>query len=188
MERRKLTSDETLALADRLSKLFPQSEWTVEQFDLFRTRISAYTHRAASDGFDDYRAECRFHTPVLRDLLACVAKRQSPHEQSKHATEIERMRESEAAYHHVKDREVGVSRRLHIPELHTMGRVLVERVRDGLRERMGNAENFSQRNVAGCPTWEELTDESDTRARILCWRYWIIVDDFAAYEPEVFNT
>lgn len=187
-QRRKLTEGETRALAERLSRLFPQSEWTVEQFDLFRTRIASYSVKASTDGFDDYRAACRFHTPVLRDLLECVAKRQAPFEKSRQATEVERMRQSEAEYCRVKGRELEVSRTLHIPELLDRGEAHVLAARDRLIRRMGHVDNFSQRSVAGCPTWAELIDPNDERARIMCWRYWIIVDSFDAFEPEVCHT
>lgn len=185
--RPKLTPDQTRVLGERLSKLFPESEWTPEQYDLFRTRVSAYTHASAIEGFDDYRAACRYRTPVLADLLKAVANRQAPFEQSKQATEIDRMRDSERAYRATKERESHVSRTLHIPELLELGEARVLAERDDLIARMGYADNFSQRNVAGCPTWAELIDPDDERARILCWRYWIIVDSFDAYEPETAN-
>jgi hypothetical protein len=183
--RPQLTNEQARTLADLLSKLFPQSEWTIEQFDLFMSRVKPYTMEAARAGMEDHRASHRFHAPVLKDLLESIAKRQAPFERGEYATTLERHKRSEEAYHREKAREVRVSLSMHIPHLLDMGEAKALQIRDGLIERMGNGEYISQRNIAGCPTWAELTNPDEVRSRILCWRYWIIFDSFEAYEPEM---
>lgn len=183
----RLTPDQTAKIADRLSRLFPESDWTPEQFDLFRTRIGGFDFAKTIGALDEYRAKSRARTPVLKDIADELNRVHFPADQTRQATELARMQECERKYRQDKARESEVSRTLHIPELLDLGEARVLAERDELLSRMGNSVNFSQRGVAGVPTWAELIDPKDERARILCWRYWIIVDSCERFAPELAN-
>jgi hypothetical protein len=132
----------------------------------------------------EYRANCRYRRPVIVDLLKKMGEATfgTPSEKGEDdAKKILRMLEETDRE---IEREQRVAESVHIPQIVRLGREEVRRRRDALLAKMTE----SQRNKAGAPTWDQLASMEGDGARIRCWRYWILTEQFEAYEPEVAYT
>lgn len=170
----------------RIAPLFPKHVWTPEEIALFIERAAAYEYDSAYAVVSQYKTECRYKSPCMATMLRLFNLAKNGPEGRKVGDEkMEAMRRMFSETTNERRREQGISRDLHIPELIAIGRAKVEATRDDLLRRMEDGAFMSQRQYAGKPTWDELTNPDEVRSRILCWRYWIIFDSCESYEPEM---
>lgn len=168
---------------EQAQALFPESGMTLE-WSVLEERVMRFDLEPSLIVLREYRAHCRYRKPVFDDLLKALstAKYGTPHEKA--ASEVDRLRAMDRVTDSTIAQEQRVAERVHIPELIRLGNAEVRRRRDRLLAGM----NQARRNIAGAPTWEQLTGMDEDSARMRCWRFWIVTEQSEAFEPEVANT
>lgn len=181
--RREMGTSGAKRFIERVAQLFSDSGLTPAELDVLAEGVTKYEEESAMAVLAEYRRNCRYKRPVFPDLLKAL-------DVAKYGTVTQKgLNQTEAIVRgdEVTNAQIAAERRvaetIHIPALIRLGRDEVKRRRDALLRGM----NQASRNMAGAPTWEQLTGMGGDSPRLRCWRFWIITEQADTYEPEVEN-